>query len=95
MRRLLPLAFLLSLGCADGAPFCGLPLDATGRLVPYCDNPRDEPVCDLPGMEAHYEMGAMGLLLVGGARASCNMDDEIACPLGTVGEAFCLRDPEL
>lgn len=94
-RRLSFLLVLLVAGCADAGPYCGLPEDATGRLVPYCGNARAEPVCDFPGEEAHYEMGATGLVLVGGARASCDSNDEIACPMGTVGEAFCLTDPEL
>ncbi len=95
MVRLLALAFVLSLGCSDGSPYCGLPEDLTGRLVVYCDSPRDEAVCDLPGEEAHYEMGATGLYLAGGLRAGCDIDDEISCPLGTVGEAYCITDPEL
>ena len=56
MTRTLPaLALTLAIGCADGGPYCGLPADATGRLVAYCGNPRQEPVCDMPGMEAHFE----------------------------------------
>jgi len=94
MRPLLAIACLLAAGCAD-TPYCGLPEDATGRLIAYCDNPRAEPVCDLPGEEAHYEMGALGLRLVGGLRAACGIDDEIACPMGSVGEAYCITDPEL
>lgn len=93
-RRLLLIALLVP-GCADGAPYCGLPEDATGRLVAYCGNPRQEPVCDYPGMDAHYEDGASGLVLIGGARASCDAEDEIACPTGTEGPAYCLTDPEL
>jgi len=89
------LVFLFCWGCADGAPYCGLPEDATGRLVAYCDNPRAEPVCDLPGEEAHFEMEAMGLRLVGGLRAGCSTDDVIVCPMGTVGESYCITDPEL
>ncbi|MCA9604585.1 MAG: hypothetical protein KC619_03260 [Myxococcales bacterium] len=95
MARRLFLFALLATGCMDAGPYCGLPADATGRLVPYCGNARAEPVCSYPGQEAHYEMGAAGLLLVGGERASCGADDEITCPMGTEGEAFCLTDPEL
>lgn len=93
MRRLA--LVLLASGCAASGPYCGLPADATGRLIPYCGNPRQEPVCNLPGMEAHYEMGSSGLVLVGAERAACDADDEIVCPAGTVGEAFCITDPEL
>ena len=95
MRRLLVLSFLLATGCADGSPYCALPEDATGRLVAYCGNPRQEPVCDRPGMEAHYEESGTGLHLVGGERAGCSIEDAITCPLGTVGEPYCITDPEL
>jgi len=94
LRWLLPLIVLAGVGCANG-PTCGLPLDATGRLVVYCDNPRDEGVCDEPGQQAHYESGAMGVQLVGGQRASCDVNDVVVCPAGTVGEAYCITDPEL
>ena len=96
MTRLLPaLALTLAVGCADGGPYCGLPADATGRLVAYCGNPRQEPVCDMPGMEAHFEEGPAGIILVGAERAGCSSDDVITCPAGTTGEAYCITDPEL
>ncbi|MCB9592545.1 MAG: hypothetical protein H6719_07425 [Sandaracinaceae bacterium] len=95
MRRLWWLGALALVGCGSADPYCGLPADATGRLIAYCGSPREEPVCNEPGQEAHYEMGATGLVLVGGQRASCGIDDEIVCPVGTVGEAFCITDPEL
>jgi len=93
-RALLVLVALAAFGC-DNGPYCGQPADVTGRLIPYCDDPRQEPVCDEPGMEAHYEDTAMGVRLVGGRRAICDIEDEIVCPMGTVGEAYCITDPEL
>ena len=95
MQRLCLVAILCALGCGSGEPYCGLPEDATGRLIAYCGSPREEPVCNEPGQEAHFEMGGSGLVLVGGQRASCSSDDEVVCPTGTIGEAFCITDPEL
>ncbi|HHH28555.1 MAG TPA: hypothetical protein ENK57_09440 [Polyangiaceae bacterium] len=88
------LALAASAGCAP-PPYCGLPADATGRLVAYCDSPRDQPVCDEPDAEAHFEEGARGIQLVGGRVASCSSDDELVCPPGTVGEPYCITDPQL
>jgi len=95
MRWLILLGALMCIGCGTGNPSCGLPADATGRLIVYCDDPRQEGVCDEMGMEAHYESGAMGVQLVGGQRASCDADDQIVCPMGTVGDPYCITDPEL
>ncbi len=61
----------------------------------YCENPREEAVCDEPGMEARFESGAMGLRLVGGQRALCDANDVVVCPPGTVGVPYCILDPEL
>ena len=94
MRWLPLLLFVASWGCQP-SPYCGLPADATGRLVAYCDNPRREPVCDLPEMMAHFEDSGRGLVLVGGERARCDATDEVACPPRTVGEPYCITDPEL
>ena len=95
MRRFFLLGVLTCLGCGTGEPTCGLPVDATGRLVVYCDNPRENAVCDEPGMEARYESGAMGFRLVGGRLASCDASDEVICPVGTEGPPYCVLDPEL
>ena len=88
-------ACLSLLGCGDGSPYCGLPADITDRLAVYCDDPRSDPVCDYPGETAGFEDTASGLRLVGGEFAACNFDDEVECPPGTVGEPYCIVDPEL
>ncbi|MBX3276201.1 MAG: hypothetical protein KF729_38465 [Sandaracinaceae bacterium] len=97
MRALFALSVALSSLVAGCRPslFCGQPRDATGRLVPLCENQREEPVCDEPGSMARYEEGLSGLVLVGGQRALCDGDDVVICPAGTVGEPYCLLDPEL
>ncbi|MGE0791365.1 MAG: hypothetical protein AB7S26_37165 [Sandaracinaceae bacterium] len=83
------------LGCTGPEAYCGLPQDITMRLTAYCSDIDSDPVCDYEGQEAHYEDTPSGLRLVGGAPATCDMDDAIVCPGGTVGEPRCIRDPEL
>lgn len=94
MQRLWIAIALTVLGCSN-APYCGEFVDATGRPVVYCPGPRDEPVCDFPDDQARFEVGLRGYTLVGGLRASCNSEREVVCPAGTVGEAYCILDPEL
>ena len=96
LRVLLVLgALALGSACGPDGPYCGLPADITNRLTVYCPSDAEDPVCDFPGMEAHYEDTASGLRLVGGELATCDTDDNAACPPGTVGEPRCLPDPEL
>lgn len=99
MRKLISvgaLALLLGgLGCGSNDPYCGEFDDSTGRAIAYCPNPRQDPVCDEPGDEAHFEEGTAGWMLVGGAYARCDEDREVACPTDTVGEPYCITDPEL
>lgn len=89
----LGVGFVLA-ACSD-APFCGAINDATGRPVVFCPGPRDEPVCDFEDDRARFELGRNGYALVGGARASCSTERRVVCPPGTVGEPYCLLDPEL
>jgi hypothetical protein len=91
MRGKLSVLALLVLGCGSSDPYCSEFVDATGRAAAYCPNPRDEPVCDLPGERAHFEETPMGILLMGGRRATCDGEFEIVCPLDTVGEAYCIE----
>jgi hypothetical protein len=93
--RVLLGVFVFALGCGSGAPYCSEFLDATGRPIVYCPDGRQDPVCDYPGETAHFEEGEMGITLVGGERAGCNTEFEVVCPLGTVGEPYCITDPEL
>lgn len=85
----------LTHGCAQENPYCALPADATSRLTPYCRGIHDVALCDLPGEVAHFEETGVGLRLVGGVHATCDAADEIVCPPGSVGEPYCVRDPEL
>ncbi len=94
-RFLLSLPLFLFFACGGNEPYCSEFVDATGLAAAYCPGPRDEPVCDYPGERAHFEEGPMGISLVGGARASCNREDEVVCPTGTVGDPYCITDPEL
>ena len=95
MRRAwIPLVLLAAAGCGPDY-YCSEFDDVTGRPVVFCDNPRAEPVCDLPGDEARFEEGDMGLTLVGAERATCNTDREVVCPMGTVDPPYCIIDPEL
>lgn len=82
-------------GCGSNDPYCGEFVDITGRAAVYCPGVRDDPVCDLEGQRAHFEETSSGLRLVGGARPTCNAQFEVVCPDGTVGEAYCITDPEL
>ncbi len=99
VERLLPSLALLAIaaaGCGGNDPYCGLPLDATGREVVYCPGVRDVAVCDLEGERAHYEESSRGRYeLFGALRATCTADSEVVCPAGTVGAAYCITDPEL
>ena len=45
--------------------------------------------------EARFEEGASGVQLVGGQRATCNAEDEVVCPTGTLDPPYCITDPEL
>ena len=81
--------------CGSDEPFCGAPVDITGRLTVYCNNPRQDPVCNYPGEEPRYEDTAAGLRLVGGELAGCATDESVECPVGTEGPAVCITDPEL
>ncbi|MFK7985442.1 MAG: hypothetical protein AB8I08_05385 [Sandaracinaceae bacterium] len=82
-------------GC-DNGPYCGEFEDMAGRRVAFCPNPRQDPVCDLPGEEARFEEGpGGGLTLVGGERGSCNAEGIVVCPMGTIGEPYCITDPQL
>ena len=96
MRRVwIPLALLAAAGCGPDY-YCSEFDDATGRPVVFCSNPRAEPVCDLPGDEARFEEDPeMGLVLVGAERAECSSEREVVCPMGTVGDPYCIIDPEL
>ncbi len=86
---------LFAVACGSNEPYCGDYVDITGRAAAYCPGPRDDPVCDLPGQQAHFGDGTLGLELQGGARATCDADFHVACPTGTTGPAYCLRDPSL
>lgn len=91
----LALPAIIAAGCGND-PYCGLPLDATGREVVYCPGVRDVAVCDLEGQRAHYEESSRGRYeLVGASRATCTADSEVVCPAGTVGSPYCITDPEL
>ncbi len=96
MRRFVVLLALAAPACGGNDPYCGLPLDVTGREVIYCPGVHDTPVCDLEGMHTHFEVSATGRReLVGGVHATCDEEGEVTCPAGTMGEAYCITDPEL
>lgn len=88
------LVFLLP-ACGSSDPYCSDFVDETGRAVVFCPGPRDEPVCDEPGDEARFEMSELGFRLVGGQRASCDDEDVVVCPMGTLEPPYCITDPEL
>ena len=88
------IVFPVAVGCANG-PFCSVVRDATGRSVAECQNPRAVVICDLPGETGRFVETATGQELEGALRATCSADDEIRCPPGTEGVAYCLLDPTL
>jgi hypothetical protein len=93
MRRVL---FVLVLaGCGGSDPYCSEFVDITGRPAAFCPDSRQDPVCDYAGQRAHFEERDMALELVGGERATCTVELEVVCPMGTVGEPYCITDPEL
>jgi hypothetical protein len=92
--RLLSLA-LFAAACGSDAPYCSEFIDISGRPTVYCPNARQDPVCDLEGDHARFVEGPMGLELVGAERATCNVEEVVICPPGTVGEPYCITDPEL
>jgi hypothetical protein len=64
----------------------------SGRGIALCHDPMQTPVCDAPGMTAHYEMATMGYLLVGGETASCDSSNQVVCTDRTV-TPHCVVNP--
>lgn len=98
MRHSLPLLALPLLASLAGCGpdyYCSDFDDATGRAVAFCDDPRQSPVCNLPGEEARFEEGTRGTELTGAEYATCDEAREVVCPFGTVEPPFCITEPEL
>ena len=82
MRRLLLLSLVVLGACASPPAYqCSTPTDLGGRGIPLCQRGTDNPVCDDPGMTAHYEATPMGgYTLVGGTTADCDTSNQVVCP---------------
>lgn len=90
-------AWLLSLaivGCAAPPPLsCSQPVDMAGRRIALCTDPASTPVCDDPGVTAHYEEQAAGVhALVDGTIARCDSSGQVVCA-DPSESPYCLARP--
>ncbi len=82
MRRFLLVSVTVLGACASPPNYsCSSPTDLGDRGIALCSHGTDNPVCDSPGMTAHYEENPMGgYSLVGGTTADCDVNNQVVCP---------------
>lgn len=85
---------LMACACASPPAYqCSSPTDSSGYGIALCHDPMQTPVCDDPGVTAHYQMNTMGgYTLEDGAPADCDTSDQVVCP-DRMAAPHCITQP--